>query len=114
MLGLRQIGIGGNPAQMKKRRLGFANLLGHGAVANRLARLALESVDLGGELIDHLFEPREVVLRCPQPQLRFVPARMQSRYAGGLFEHAPALLGLGLDDLADAALMHHRGRARAR
>jgi hypothetical protein len=32
---------------------------------------------------------------------------------GGLFEHAPALLRLGLDDLADAALMHQRRRAGA-
>ena len=38
---------------------------------------------------------------------------MQAGNAGGLFQHAAALLRLGLDDLADAALMHHRRRARA-
>ena len=38
---------------------------------------------------------------------------MQTGNAGGLFQHAAALLGLGLDDLADAALMHQRGRTRA-
>ena len=38
---------------------------------------------------------------------------MQARYAGGFLEHAPALFRLGLDDLADAPLMHHRGRTRA-
>ena len=38
---------------------------------------------------------------------------MQAGDAGGFFQHAAALLGLGLDDFADAALMHQRGRARA-
>ena len=55
----------------------------------------------------------EVLLGGAQPQLRLVAARMQAGNAGGFFEHAAALLGLGLDDLADAALVHQRGRARA-
>ena len=38
---------------------------------------------------------------------------MQAGDAGGFFQHAAALLGLGLDDLADAALVHQRRRARA-
>ncbi len=38
---------------------------------------------------------------------------MQAGNAGGFFQHAAALLGLGLDDLADAALMHQRRRTRA-
>ena len=42
-----------------------------------------------------------------------MPAGMQAGDAGGFFQHAAALFGLGLDDLADAALMHQRGRARA-
>ena len=37
---------------------------------------------------------------------------MQAGDAGGFFKDATALLGLGLDDLADAALMHERRRAR--
>ena len=40
-------------------------------------------------------------------------AGMQARHAGGFFQHPAALLGLGLNDLADAALMHEGGRARA-
>ncbi len=55
----------------------------------------------------------EVLLGRAQPQLGLVPPRVQARDAGRLLEHAPALLGLGLDDLADAPLMHQRGRARA-
>src|SRR5262245_48414038 len=98
---------------MKQRRLGLAYPLGDGAVADRLPRLPFERIDLARELSDHVFESREVVLRRAQPQLCFVSPRVQARYAGGFFEHAPALLRLGLDDLADAALMHHRGRTRA-
>ena len=39
-------------------------------------------------------------------------ARMQAGNAGGLFQHAAALVGPRLDDLADAALVDQRGRAR--
>src|SRR5262249_56731278 len=76
-------------------------------------RWPFERVDWACEPSDHVFEAREVVLGRAQPQLRFVPPRVQARYARGFFEHAPALLRLGLDDLADAPLMHHRGRTRA-
>ena len=38
---------------------------------------------------------------------------MQAGDAGGFLQHAAALLGLGLDDLADAALMHQCRRTRA-
>src|SRR5262249_12501545 len=99
---------------MNRRRPGLPHALGAGGVADRLARLPFERVDLAGELSDHVFEPREVVLGRAQPQLRLVPARMQARYAGGFFEHAPALLRLGLADLADAPLMPPRGGAGAR
>src|SRR5262249_12092941 len=88
---------------------GLAHALGDGAVTDRLPRLAFERVDLARELVDHVFEPREVVLRRAQPQLRFVPPRMQARYARGFFEHAPALLRLGLADLADPPLAPHGG-----
>src|SRR5262249_56274337 len=46
-------------------------------------------------------------------QLGLVAPRMQAGDAGGFLEHAAALLGLGLDDLADAALMDEGGRACA-
>ena len=38
---------------------------------------------------------------------------MQAGDAGGILEHAAALLGSGIDDLADAALTHQRRRTRA-
>jgi hypothetical protein len=64
-------------------------------------------------LLDHIIDPHEVGFRRLQSQLGLVAARMQAGNAGGLFQHPAALLGLGLDDLADAALVHQRGRARA-
>ena len=42
-----------------------------------------------------------------------MPACMQASDTSRIFQHAAALFGLGLDDLANAALMHKRGRARA-
>ena len=75
-LGFRQLGGRDSPAQMKQRGFGLAHLLGHGAVANCLPRLALERVDLAYELIDDIVEPGQIVLGRAQPQLRFVAARM--------------------------------------
>ncbi len=40
-------------------------------------------------------------------------AAVQSSDARGIFQHAAALLRLGVDDLADTALAHQRRRARA-
>ena len=98
---------------MEQRGLGLAHLLGDGAVTDRLPCLLLEGVHLARELPDHILEPQQVLLGGAQAQLGLVPPRVQARNAGRLLEHPPALLGLGLDDLADAALMHQRGRARA-
>ena len=56
--------------------------------------------------------PRQILLGGLEPQLRLVAARMQPGNPGGLLEHAAALIGPRLDDLADAALMHQSRRAR--
>ncbi len=111
VLRLGKFRVGGDPAQVQQHRLGFAHLLRDRAVTDGLPRLLLERLHLPGKLIDDVLEPREVLLCRAQPQLRLVPPCVQPRYPGRLLEDAPALLGLGLDDLADAALMHHRGRA---
>ena len=83
------------------------------AIAHRLPRLRLERGDLRGKLADDVFDAGEIVLRGLEPQLRLVTARMQAGNAGRFFEHAAALIRPRLDDLADAALMHERRRARA-
>ena len=98
---------------MAQHGLGLAHRGGDRAVAQRLARLALEPVDLRRELRDHVVEPVQILLGGVEPQFCLVAARMQAGNAGGFLEHAPALLGLRLDDLADAALVHERRGARA-
>ncbi len=100
-------------AQVKQRRLGLADVLRQRAIAHGLAGLALKRVDLAGELADHVLQPRQVLLGRTQPQLGLVAPGMKSGDARGLFQHAAALLGLCLDDLADAPLVHQRRRARA-
>ena len=112
-LGVGDLGAGADPAQVEQQRFGAAHLRGNVAVAHGLPRLRLQRCDLRGELADHVLDPRQVVLGGLEPQLRLVTARMQSGNAGRLLEHAPALVGPRLDDLADAALMHKRRRARA-
>ncbi len=113
VFGLAHLGLRRGPAQVIERGLLLAHLHRHGAVADRLLGLLLEAVHLGGELADDVFQAQQIGFGGFQPQLRLVPARMQAGDAGGFLQHAAALLGLGLDDLADAALMHQRRRARA-
>ena len=112
-LGIGDFGFRGQPAQMQQQRLGSPHLSGNVAVAHGLPRLGLERSDLRGKLADDVFGPREVVLGGLEPQLRLVAAHMQSGNAGRLFQHAPALVGSCLDDLADTALMHERRRSRS-
>ena len=78
-----------------------------------LAGLALQALDLAFELGGDVFQPLEIGLGGAQPEFRLVAARMQAGNAGGLFQQLPTRLGLGLDQLADAALADHGGRAGA-
>ena len=48
-----------------------------------------------------------------QAELGLVAAAVQAGDAGGILQHAAALLRLGVDDLADPALAHQRRRAGA-
>ena len=113
---LRRLGKGGlglAPGDEMSQRLVAADVGGKVAVAARLARLALEAVDLGVDLLQHVLDPQQIVLGALEAQLRLVPARMQAGNAGGLFEDQPPRLGLGGDDLADLALADEGGRAGA-
>ena len=49
-----------------------------------------------------------------KPQLGLVTPAVQAGDAGGVLQDAAALLGLGVDELADLALPHQRRRARTR
>ena len=111
--GLADVGIGFQPAQMEQRGLGLAHLGGDFAEADRLTRLLLQAVDLAGELADHVLDAGEVGLGRLQPQFGFVAAGVKAGDAGGVFQHAAALFGFGLNDLADLALVNQRRRTRA-
>src|SRR5208282_2179702 len=92
------------PGDEARERLVAADGRGEIAVAARLTRLSLEAVDLGVDLLEHVLDAQEIVLRALQPQLRFVAARVEPRDARGLFEDQPARPGLGRDDLPDLPL----------
>ncbi len=105
-------GRGVDPAQVKQQGFAAPHLRGNIAITHRLPRLGLQRRHLGGELADHILGAGEILLRGLEPQLGFVAAGMEAGNAGGFFEHAAALVGARLDDLADAALVHQRRRAR--
>jgi len=60
------------------------------------------------ELDDHVLDAGEVGFGGLQPQFRLVAAGVKPGDAGGVFQHAAALFGLGLNDLADLALVDQR------
>ena len=114
----RLLGVDAAPAPRSTRRcsserLGLADLARKLLVAPRLPRLPLQAFDLRVELAQDVAEAREVGFGRLQAQLGLVAAAVQAGDAGGILEDAAALLGLGVDDLADLALAHERRRARA-
>ncbi len=113
LAGFVDVGVGADPAQMEQGRFGLADLGGDLAVAHGLAGLLLQAFHLPCELADHVFDAGEVGFGRLQPQLGLVTAGVQTGDAGGVFQHAAALFGLGLDDLADLALVDERGRTGA-
>ena len=102
------------PGDEARERLVAADRAGELAVAVRLARLTLEAVDLGVDLLQHVLDAGEIVLGALQPELGFVAARVEAGDARGLLQDQPARLGLGGNDLANLALAHQRRRARSR
>ncbi len=111
--GVEDFGLHRGPAQVEQQRLGAADLSGNIAIARGLPGLGLERSDLRGELADDILGPGKIVLCGLEPEFCFVTARVQAGNACRLFEHAAALVGPGLDDFADAALMDQSGRPRA-
>ena len=79
---------------------------------DRLPRLLLQAVDLAGQLADHVFDAGEVGLGRLEAQFGLMAAGVKAGDAGGIFQHAAALLGLRLNDFADLALVD-QGRRTA-
>ena len=65
LAGFVHLGIGAEPAQIIKRRLDLAHLGRDVAVADRLPGLALEPVDLAGQLLHHVLDAEQDWLRRP-------------------------------------------------
>ena len=102
------------PLQVEDDGLELADLGRDLLVAPRLAGLPLQALDLRVELAQDVVEAGEIAFGGAQPQLRLVAAAVQAGDAGGVLQDAPALLGLGVDQLADLPLAHQRRRAGAR
>ena len=79
------------PAQPQKQPLGRAQIRPDLAVARRLLRLPRKCRDLARELLQHVVDPGEVLLRAAQLQLGLVPALVKSRDPGRVLEHAAAV-----------------------
>ena len=62
------------PGDEARERFLTADCSGEFAVAVRLARLALEAVDLGVDLLEHILDAGEIVLGALQPKLGLVPS----------------------------------------
>ncbi|MEY9597209.1 hypothetical protein ABIF74_001901 [Bradyrhizobium japonicum] len=112
LAGFVDIGMRADPAQVEQRGFRLADLGRDLAIAHGLAGLLLQAFHLAGELADHVLDAGEVGFGGLQPQFGLVAAGVQAGDAGSIFQHAAALLGLGLDDLADLALVDEGGRAR--
>ena len=74
-------------------------------VAAGLGRLALERIGLAGNLLQNVVHPRQILLSAFQLGLGETLTRFELGDAGGFFNDAAAVLGLGAEDLADAALL---------
>src|SRR5262249_36713860 len=79
---------------------------GERAEAPRLARVHLERADLPVDLLDHVREPREVLLDLLELELGLVLARAEPRDAGGLLEDAPAVDRVAGENAVDLPLLH--------
>ena len=106
-------GVELDPLLVQQDRLGAAKLVVDVAIADRLAGLLLERVELALERHDHVVEACQVGFRRAQAQLGLVPAGMQPGDPGRLLEQAAPLGRLGVDQRADPALADQGGGMRA-
>src|SRR6185369_718913 len=100
-----------DPMEVMLKRLCGPHLAGNLAIALRLAGLAPKLLQLRGELADQIGQAREISLGRLQSELGLMAAAVQAGDAGGILQHAAALLRRGVDDLADTALAHQGRRA---
>ena len=109
----RYASIGLAPTQVEQQGLGLAHFGRDFAITDRLPRLFLQAIDLSRQLPDHVLDTGKIGFGGLETQFGLMAAGMKPGDAGGVLQHPAALFGLGLNDLADLALMNQRRRARA-
>src|SRR5262245_63394954 len=98
---------------MQNQRVPLTDLGGQILITPGLPRLPFQALDLGIELTQNVIDACQIAVRRLEAQLRLVPTRVQARNARSILENAPALLRLGVDELADLPLPHKRRRQGA-
>jgi hypothetical protein len=112
--GARARGIGLGPAPPGGQRLGPPQRHPDLAIARGGAGLPTQCRKLLGKLFEHILDAGEVALGGRQAQFGLVPALIEARDPGGIFEHAAPVAGAGVDEFADLPLPDEGGRLRPR
>ena len=99
------------PARPRQRRAAPAEQLGLFLVARGPRRLAAEAGDVLLDLRHDVGDPQQVPARLLELGLGQALAELVLGDPGGLLDQAAAVLGLGGEDLIDAALLDDRVRA---
>src|ERR1700731_2402665 len=82
-------------------------------VAPRARRLALQVADLFFDLIAHVLQPLEILAGLGDARLGLLAPLLVARHTGGLLDKGAHVLGLGVDDARDHALLDDGVAARA-
>ena len=101
------LGAGIDFAQAQRQQLRGQAALGllESLVAARGRRLALQVADLLVDFVAHVLQAFEVFARVGDARLGFLATLLVARDAGGLFDERAHVIGLGLDDARDHALL---------
>ena len=93
--------------QQVKVQLRLEDVVPQGAVGQGLLGLGLQGVVAALHLAQDALDLAHVLFRAFQLDLRLAGTDLVLGDAGRLLEEVAALLGLGREDLVDAALLHH-------
>ena len=113
--GIMHFGAAVEVAQAQRQNLGDepSLLLLQRLITARGRRLALQVADLFLDLIAHVLQPLEVFARLGDAHLGLLAPLLVTRDAGRLLHEGAHVIGLGIDDARDHALLDDRVAARA-
>ena len=109
------LGAGIDLAQAQCQQLGRQAAFGflQRLVAARGRRLALQVADLLVDFVAHVLQALEVFARVGDARLGFLAALLVAGDAGGFLDEGAHVIGLGLDDARDHALLDDGVAARS-